>query len=821
MRWLRTSLLLLGLVCLALTPLAAQGSGRIEGSVVRQDGAGLGGVAVVLVETGAAELTGGNGAFTFAVVPAGTYTISYTLGANTAESAGVEVTAGQTTRVTKQVDWNVSFAETITVTSASRRVERIVEAPAAVTLITEQEIERQAAHGQLPKLLEFTPGAEVTQSGLYDYNFNTRGFNSSLNRRVATLIDGRNPSVPFLGAQEWAAVSFPLDDLAGAELVRGPSAALYGANASSGVLNLVTKQPRYSQGGMIRLTAGEVDTTNIDARWAGELGGGWYTKLLGGLRDTGDFTVSRVGAAEYARPCGASPECLPQEVVPLNPLDDNSIVFGGLRFDKYFGRGESVFTVEGGYADLEGPAFQTGIGRVQLVDVSRPWARLNYTTNHWNALVSFTERDADRQTALGSGANLALDSERVSVEVQTNWSFAEDKGRFVGGVYFIEEDIDSADPVTGRQTLLFAPVSSESSAAYAQVDFSPGDRVKLVLAGRYDESDLHDSQFSPKAAIVYSITPNHTLRLTYNEAFQVPNYSEFFLQAPAAPPIPLQAVVLLLAGLDLEGTFCAPFGVTCGFASIPVLALGNAALEVEEVETLELGYSAIINGSTFLTLDYYRSDNTNFITDLIPQLGTALGRVNPAFGPYQPPGAIPGPVAAILQGTLAQVLGPAYFVMSNNLNGAPILAAASYANFGEVDTEGIDLGINHYFDNGFTFSLSYSWFSFEIVDPLPGLAQILLPNTPKSKWSSGLAYTADRWNASASVRWVDDFFWAVGPFQGTVREYTVLDVNANYDVSDRVTLGLQVANATDKEHWESFGGDLLGRRALGSVTFSW
>ena len=51
------------------------------------------------------------------------------------------------------------------------------------------------------------PGAEVTQSGIYDYNFNTRGFNSSLNRRVATLIDGRNPAVPFLGAQEWAAMT--------------------------------------------------------------------------------------------------------------------------------------------------------------------------------------------------------------------------------------------------------------------------------------------------------------------------------------------------------------------------------------------------------------------------------------------------------------------------------------------------------------------------------------------------------------------------------------------------------------------------------------
>lgn len=178
----------------------------------------------------------------------------------------VSVAAGATTKLEQQVEWVAGIAESITVTSASREVERIVEAPAAVTSVSEEEIEQRASTGQLPKLIEFTPGAEVSQSGLYDFNFNTRGFNSSLNRRVATLIDGRDPAVPFLGSQEWAAVSFPLDDIASLELLRGPSAALYGANASSGVLNVTTKPPRYSQGGFVRLTGGELDTINSDFR---------------------------------------------------------------------------------------------------------------------------------------------------------------------------------------------------------------------------------------------------------------------------------------------------------------------------------------------------------------------------------------------------------------------------------------------------------------------------------------------------------------------------------------------------------------------------
>ncbi len=804
------------LTALVACPMAlAQGSGKIEGAISRDSGAGIGGVAVIVNELGLAELSQPNGAFAFTGVPAGTYSMTFTLGDKVATEDGVAVTAGQTTRVDKSVDWTVTFAETITVVSASRRAERIVEAPAAVTLVTAQEIEREASHGQVPKLLEFTPGAEVTQSGVYDYNFNTRGFNSSLNRRVATLVDGRDLSVPFLGAQEWAAVAFPLDDIASLELVRGPSAALYGANASSGVLNLVTKAPRYSEGGVFRVAAGELSTLNADLRYARALGGDWYFKVLGGLRRSGDFTISRRGTAEYTRPCRftGDTDCLPQEVVPLNPLDDNEISFGGFRLDKYLGDNASL-TFEGGTANVEGPAFQTGIGRVQLVDIERPWVRANFNTRHWNVLGYMTQRDAPRQTALGSGANLALDTERRQFEVQTNWDFADDKARIVLGGSYAEEDIDSRDSRTGRQTLIFAPVSSDKQAIFGQLDWNATEKVKFVLAGRYDESSLHDSQFSPKASIVFAANPNNTFRLTYNEAFQVPNYSEFFLQAPAAPSDPRLA--------PLEGIFCTPFGVNCGFGSgLRIFALGNKDLDVEEVETIEIGYSGILGGNAYLTIDYYRSDNQNFITDLIPQLGTALGRVNKNFGPYVPPAALPAPVAAVLVGTLQQALGPAYALLTNNLDGTAILAAVSYANFGQVDTEGLDLGLNYYFNDRWTYSTSFSWFDFEIKQDLPGFAQLLVPNTPELKASAGIAYVGDKFDWDLSMRWVDDFRWAVGPFQGNIESYTTFDLGANYTVNDRVRVGINVANLFDDNHWESFGGDIIERRALGNIQFTW
>jgi len=796
-------MLVAGLLMIAPATIA-QDSGAIEGSLTRDDTQTLGGVTVTVSELGMATLTRSNGTFAFSGVAPGTYTLTFTLGDNSSTVSDVTVAAGQTPTLDHTVDWVVSVAETITVFSASRRQERIVEAPAAITAITEVEIARQAAHSQVPKLLEFTPGMEVTQSGIYDYNLNTRGFNSSLSRRVAVLVDGRDPSIPFLASQDWS-IANSLDDLASVEMVRGPSAALYGANASAGILNMTTKAPRDSQGGQLRLTAGELSTFNADFRWAGELAADWYFKLVANTRNHDDFYLSRNGAAEYSVPCTAAgqTDCLPQEAVPLTREDDE-ILSLGVRLDKHIGD-TSFFTIEGGSSSNQGPLVQTGIGRVQLVDADKDWARFNYFHPRWNVLMTYNSRDAGEQTALSSGTNLVLDSTNYAVEVQGNWEFGEGQSRLVLGASFGNEEIDTLDPNTGRQTLMFEPVDVDQSAAFAQLDWDLGDSLRLVLAGRYDENDLHSSQFSPKAALVYSINSRNTMRFTYNEAFQVPNYSEFFLNANAAPPADLSILNTLV---------CAPFGLDCGLGVTPVLALGNANLDIEEVQSFEIGYSGILGTDTLLTLDYWNATADKFITDLIPQLGTSLGRVNPDFGPWEAPAGIPDAIEAAVRAFAPPIL-------SNNPDGSNILAAVSYTNFGEVDTQGVDLGVTTQFAHGWSVDFTYSWFDFDIKEELPGFENLLVPNTPENKFAAGLSHVGEQWSGSVSGRWVDDFDWAVGPFVGVVMSYTTVDLSGEYYVNDMWRIGLNVSNLFDDSHYQAFGGDLLGRRALGHVTFTW
>jgi len=340
---LRRLCCLILILCSTSWVLAA--NGRIEGTVVNS-GQGIGGVTVRVHQTKSVAISDEDGKFVIDKLEAGNYTLLLSYGDDEIARL-LSVTAGQATVLEVEVEWTPGSYETVRVTAAAAQAAKIVDAPAAVTSIDEEQIEREAAHGQLPKILEFTPGAEVTQSGLYDFNFNTRGFNSSLNRRVSTYIDGRDVGVVLLGAQEWAAISI-LDDLEHLEFIRGPSAALYGANASSGVVNMTTKAPRDSQGGIYRVTAGELETLNMDIRWADKFGEKWFYKFIGGFRNSGDFSVSRnpdflipdtppfIPTPEYSEFCSLIGEInclLPEKTLFIE--QDDEIGFASLRVDRY------------------------------------------------------------------------------------------------------------------------------------------------------------------------------------------------------------------------------------------------------------------------------------------------------------------------------------------------------------------------------------------------------------------------------------------------------------------------------------------------------
>src|SRR5688572_6350190 len=139
-------------------------------------------------------------------------------------------------------DEPVSYEEQVVVT-ASRGEQQLVNAPATVTLITSETIQNSPAIN-IGDLLRAVPGLNVSQASARDVNLTTRGATSTLATSQLALVDGRSVYLDFFGMVMWDLVPTNPNDIRQIEVIRGPASAVWGANAMSGVVNVITRSPR-------------------------------------------------------------------------------------------------------------------------------------------------------------------------------------------------------------------------------------------------------------------------------------------------------------------------------------------------------------------------------------------------------------------------------------------------------------------------------------------------------------------------------------------------------------------------------------------------
>lgn len=778
---------------------SAFAQGRINGLVKQKDGSPVGGAVVVLNERGSAEITTDAGKYAFDNVPAGKYTLTITLGDHTvAESVTVAAAAAdlQTT-----VDWRLTFADTVTVKGVSKYVERIVESPAAVTRIDGADLAREAVDPQLPRRLARVPGVELAQSSVYTFSLNARGFNTANGRHFPVFIDGRDASTPVvLGNQEWGALPLPIDALSSIEVVRGPAAALYGSGAFSGVVNVISKSPAESKGGQVRLTFGELSTAGWDARFAAAPRQGWSYRIAGAMQRSRDFTVARVASVEY--------EGLAKEAVSL-PDEPVRTMSGSGRVD--YASGGRLATLEIGTARAENVLAVTSLGRSFSSDVQRPWARANFNMSGWNAMAFYTGRDANNLLNLGGGAPVYLAESNIGGEVQHHRMLMRGRSQVVGGASIARQSVDSANP-TGTQTVFAESQTARQFAVFAQFDWTFSPKIKAVASGRWDDSTLHDGRFSPRAAVVFMPAPGQTFRLNYSNAFQSPSLVEYHLRSAVAAPIdlsPLQTALAPLLG-----------GVSLDFAAIPMLAVGNADLNIERIDTYEAGYTGVIGPKVMVTASAFYNRRNDFMTNLVPQTGSSLGRVNQDYQAYMPPASLSATAANAVRSALATSLPPSLLAaMSNDADGRPVFALLSFGSFGEASDRGVELGATAWVRPDLRVEASLTVAGFTVKSQ--AAESVISPNTPTRQFSAGATYAGPRFSASGTLRGSNAFDWNAGVYAGRVPAYAVLDAAGGWKLRGGWRVDVDAANLLDHRHFEVFGGSLLGRRVLGSVVYTW
>lgn len=828
-------LALSGLLFLAAVPASTQSFGTVRGTISTVDNVPITGAQVTLKGSSNTATTNRDGRFVMTRVPTGPQTFNViSFGYS---PASIDLTVAEESSFTLQMKSTPLRLGDISVVAASREPEKIVEAPAAVTVVEPRVLQNIAATGQAPIALAQSPGVDLVQSGVNDFNINARGFNSSLNRRVLTMLDGRDLAIAFLGSQEWNSLPVSTDGFKSMELVRGPGSALYGANAFAGVINMTTYSPREAPGGKVSLAGGELSSFRLDGSYATTLNdGAWGFRLNAGYSTNDTWSRSRTSAdgldlrREYADAVkGINDFTVPAEGPEAIPLNGQGLAagtrsatgdrkpittrYGTARLDNYT-LGDGVLTVEGGASKVENEVLITGIGRIQVIDGVKPFARAAYTADHFTVFGWWNNRDSKKpQYSLASGAPLIEKSNIFHLEGQANTSFADGKGKFIAGAS------ERVTQVNTEETLMRAADDDRSDklhSAYAQLEYRISERFRVIGAGRYDQGDLFEGRFSPKGAVVFSPNENHSIRASVNSAFQTPNYSEFFLQAHAAAPINLTN---LEAGLRASALGAALAGVPNGTlfsksSTVAVIAHGNADLKVEQSLGYEVGYKGNLNDRTWITVDAYFNNITDFVTDLLPG-------INPNFPYWTAPDAVPAPYREALinavRSNLATASATAAAGLTRDEDGKTVVMI-SYGNAGDVDQKGIDVGAGYQINDNFRVDGSISFFSFKVNSQQAG--DKLLPNTPRRKGVINLSYEglANGFDASLSLRMVPSYDWAAGVFEGPIPASETLNASAGYQINNRYRVSLTGTNILNQQRYSMYGGSIIGRRILAGVS---
>src|SRR5437899_1875053 len=248
-------LLALGMTLALAVPALAQ-NGAIPGTVVDESGGVVPGATVTLAGQGThgPAISGGHGEYSFRNLTPGTYQIAVTL-AGFSQATRDNIVVGESTVEVPPIALKVaSLADTVVV-SASKSDTALIDAPATMSVLTAETLKSSSATNY-GDLLRGVPGVNVIQLSARDINVTSRQATSTLSNTQLVLLDGRSVYLDFFGLVLWDFLPNNMSDIKQIEVIRGPASAVWGANALTGVVNVITKSPRETRGTNVTLSAG-------------------------------------------------------------------------------------------------------------------------------------------------------------------------------------------------------------------------------------------------------------------------------------------------------------------------------------------------------------------------------------------------------------------------------------------------------------------------------------------------------------------------------------------------------------------------------------
>ncbi|HJS56142.1 MAG TPA: TonB-dependent receptor, partial [Chitinophagaceae bacterium] len=560
------------------------------------------------------------------------------------------------------------------VVSASKRDEKITNAPASIRVIGKKELD-EFAGSNVFELATYLQGVEFGRSGIDYVSLNARGFNRAANNKLLQIVDSRNTMTTastYLPMYNYSTINkLDVDRI---EMVFGPQSALFGPNAHSAVFNTITKDPGKYQGTTVAVSAGNHYQFSTRLRHAVKIDSKWAYKL------TGEYLAGRefifYDSVYAGNQTGLTPQFGPPVAIPERNVNFDFRRIRGEAHLYYSLAPEADIIISTG-ASHNTSLGVSNIGRNQargispsflqarfvhpnfFVTVYNTWGKLGtsygiypYTRDFWNRTHTNPPMSPDSAEMFVMQSNRGYEkNQRLNAEAQYNYFFQKTGVHLVAGLSYQKEKPNSyGTTLVDKDKRIY--VTQWGGVAQLEKTFAWG--MRFIGAARLDNHSNFGNLFSPKLALIKNIN-DHNFRITWAKAYAVPG---IFFQYGSGP-------VTFGNG---PGVKYIPNGSKDSEESI----ISTISLKPEEIETWEIGYKGTVAKRLYIDFNSYYGISKNFQSPPLPQDGKAV-----SVGDIPVIPANPG------------------FVDGNGIvRGAGF---STYFNYGSVSGYGLDIGLNYSF----------------------------------------------------------------------------------------------------------------------------
>jgi iron complex outermembrane recepter protein len=477
------------------------------------------------------------------------------------------------------------------VSSVSRQESTVGRSPAAVFVITNEMIRRSGAK-EIPEVLRMVPGMNIAKIDSNTWAVSARGFNGRFANALLVRIDGRDVYDPLFGGTFWDVQEVVLEDVERIEVIRGPGASVWGANAVNGVINIITKNAKDTNGVYVESIAGTFERGTVSARYGAQVNeelnyrfyGKWFDRAPGFLPDDDACDAWNQGRGGFR--------------TDWTPTSDDFITFQGEYYNGYSGELDRLAKFSVPYYYLTSDKVHVAgdnavLNWKRVLDEKSDWdVKLYYdqTQRHWNqAGENRNTFDFDFQNRFPVGERHELiwglgyrNSQSFIFNSPTLMMYPTQKTDYIGSCFV-------QDQITLREERWF-----------------------LTVGSKFEQNNYTGFEYQPTARLLFTPDKKYSLWCSVSRAIRMPTQGEecSTVIAPAigmAPPYPP-----LPPGPDVP--------------MFP-LVFGNTHLLSEEMMAYEAGIRGQSTESFSWDLAVF---NNNYDRLIFPVIGTPYGGSGPA-----------------------------------------------------------------------------------------------------------------------------------------------------------------------------------------------